>query len=125
MAPSVRGVRRRPDQHASRRSRGLQAGGGVHDVAHGGVVAAGPQRADEHLARVDADPNADGQVQVGHELGDRTLHPQRRPDSPLGVVLVGHRSPEQGDDGVTEDLVDPPAEARHVLHEPLEQPVDQ
>ena len=115
------GVRRRPDQHAARRGRGLQPVGGVHHVAHGGVVAAGPQRADQHLAGVDADAHADAAgPRVGHELGERALHPQRGPHGPLGVVLVGHRRAEQGHDGVADDLVDPPAEARDVGDQPLE-----
>lgn len=36
----------------------------------------------------------------------KLLHAQRRPHGPLGVVLVGDRGPEEGDDGVTDDLVD-------------------
>ena len=51
------------------------------------------------------------------EPGQRLLHPQRGPHRPLGVVLVGHRRAEQGHDRVADDLVDPAAERRHVLHE--------
>ena len=46
------------------------------------------------------------------EVGERRLHPQRGADRPFGVVLVGDRSAEQGEDPVTEDLVDPAAEGR-------------
>ena len=66
-----------------------------------------------------------GSVEVGDPLGDRSLHAQRCPHGPLGVVLVGDGRAEQGDDGVTEDLVDPAPEAGHVLHQALEQPVDE
>ena len=44
-----------PTSDLAGRGRGLQPLRGVHDVAHRGVVAAGPQRADQHLAGVDAD----------------------------------------------------------------------
>ena len=52
------GVGVRPDDDGARLGQGLQPAGGVDDVAHRGGVAAGPQRADEHLAGVDADPHA-------------------------------------------------------------------
>ena len=60
----------------------------------------------------------------GHEV-ERLLHPQGGPDGPLGVVLVGDRRAEQGDDGVADDLVDPAAEGIDVGDEPLEAAVDQ
>ena len=107
------------DQHASGRRQRLQAGGGVHDVAHRRVVGAG-ERADEHLAGVDADAHPD----VGHAeharrplldvARQRPLHPQRGAHGPLGVVLVSHWRAEQGDDGVAEQLVDPPTEVLDV-----------
>ena len=56
---------------------------------------------------------------------DRLLHAQRGAHRPLGVVLVGHRRAEQGDDGVADDLVDPPAEGGDVVHQPLEAAVDE
>ena len=56
---------------------------------------------------------------------ERLLHAQRGPHGPLGVVLVGDRRTEQGDDGVADDLVDPAAEGVDVGHEPLEAVVDQ
>ena len=55
----------------------------------------------------------------------RLLHAQRGPDRPLGVVLVGDRGPEQGDDLVADDLVEPAAERGDVGHQPLETVVDQ
>ena len=102
-----------PDDHRRRAGAAIcEPLGGVHDVAHGGVVAAGPQRADEHLAGVDADAHLHRHVGVdlGPVGGERLLHAQRGPHGPLGVVLVGDRRAEQGDDGVADDLVDPAAE---------------
>ncbi len=55
----------------------------------------------------------------------RLLHGQRGPHGPLGVVLVGDRSAEEGDDGVADDLVDHPAEGGDVGRQPLEAAVDQ
>ena len=43
----------------------------------------------------------------------------------LGVVLVGHRGAEEGDDGVADDLVDLPAERVDVFDQALEAGVDQ
>ena len=56
---------------------------------------------------------------------ERRLHSQRRPHRAFGVVLVGDRRAEQGEDAVAEDLVDPPAERRDVVDEQLEARVDQ
>ena len=58
-------------------------------------------------------------------LCDRLLHPQRGAHGPLGVVLVGDRGTEQGDDRVADDLVDLAAERGDVGHEALEAVVDQ
>ena len=43
----------------------------------------------------------------------------------LGVVLVGDRRAEQGDDGVADDLVDPAAEVGDVGGQALEAAVDE
>ena len=104
----------------------MQAGGGVDDVAHRRVVGTG-QRADEHLARVDPDAHLDRRVgtDVVDEASERRLHAQRRPHGPFGVVLVGDRRTEQGDDGVAEQLVDAPAELLDVGDEPLETGLDE
>ena len=53
------------------------------------------------------------------------LHPQRCAHGPLGVVLVGDRGTEEGDDGVAQQLVDAPAELLDVGDEPLEARLDQ
>ena len=116
----------RAHQHASRRSQRLQPRGGVDHVAHRRVVGAG-QRADEHLAGVDADAHLDRGVGTGlHDEGaERLLHPQRGPHGPLRVVLVGDRRSEQGDDAVAEQLVDAAAEQLDVGDQPLEAGLDQ
>ena len=57
---------------------------------------------------------------LGGVAGQRVLHPQRRPHRPLGVVLVGDRGAEEGDDGVAEQLVDAPTEQLDVGDEALE-----
>ena len=76
---------------------GLQALRGVHDVAHGGVVAAGPQGADEHLAGVDADAHPQAGVDRGRvAVSERLLHAQRGTHRALGVVLVGDRARRTG-----------------------------
>ncbi len=119
------GVGGRADHHRARIGGHLQALGGVHHVAHGRVVAAGPQGTDQHLARVHPDAHLDGHAALGPGGGQALLHAQRGPHRPLGVVLVGHRRAEQGDDGVAHDLVDPPAERGDVADEALEARVDQ
>ena len=120
---------RRADQHAARRGERLQARRRVDDVAHRRVVGSG-DRADEDLAGVDADAHLDvvdrvGVVDVlvllsrafGDEAGERLLHPQGGAHGAVGVVLVGDRSPEEGDDGVAEDLVDAAAERLDLGHQ--------
>ena len=114
-------------EHAARRGQGLQPRGGVHDVAHRRVVGAG-EDADEHLAGVEADAHAGcggSAPGLGDEAGQRVLHPQRRAHGPLGVVLVGDRRAEQGDDGVAEQLVDAAAERLDVGDEALEARLDE
>ena len=61
-------------------------------------------------------------------LGDgrqRLVHAQAGPHRPFGVVLVGDRGAEQGDDLVADDLVEATAEGRDVDDEPLEAPIDE
>ena len=118
-------MRRRTGHHLAGPGQRLQPARHVHHVAHGRVVAADPERADEHLAGVDADPQLDLGAEVGRRAGQRPLHLQGGPHRPLGVVLVGHRRAEQRDDGVAHDLVDPPAVRPHVGHQSFEAAVDQ
>ena len=62
---------------------------------------------------------------LGDEAGERLLHAQRGAHGPLGVVLVGDRRAEQGDDGVAEQLVDAAAERLDVGDERLEARLDE
>ena len=114
------------DEHTAGRRLGLQPGRGVHHVAHGRVVGAG-ERADEHLARVDADAELErvGRALVLDVAVDGLLHAQRRPHGALGVVLVGDRGAEQGEDAVAEQLVDPTTERGDVVDQTLEHAVDE
>src|SRR5918994_801456 len=114
-----------PHQHLARLGGGLQPLRRVHDIAHRRVVTARPQRAHEDLAGV----HAHAQAHVGIELrlpgGERLVQLQRGTHRPLGVVLVGDRGAEQGQDGIAHDLVHPSAEGDDVGDQPLEAPVDQ
>ena len=117
------------DEHAARGRQRLQPRRRVHDVAHRRVVGAG-ERADEHLAGVDADAHLDavaGSSAPCSATNAASVSCIRSagPDGPLGVVLVGDRGAEQGDDGVAEQLVDAPAERLDVGDEALEARLDQ
>ena len=98
---------------------------GVHDVAHGRVVATGAQRPDQNLARVHPDAHLDVTTVGSLDFGERSLHAQGGPHGALGVVAVGDGRTEQGDDRVADDLVDAAAERDDVGHEELETAVDE
>jgi hypothetical protein len=120
-------ARRVTDEHRARRRERLQARRHVDDVAHRRVVGA-EQRAHEHLAGVDADPQlhlAGLAGPLARERPERLVHLQAGPHGALGVVLVGDRRTEHGHDGVAEQLVDTPAEHLHVGHEALERRIDE
>lgn len=53
------------------------------------------------------------------------MHPQRRPDRSLGIVLVSDRGAEESDQSVSDHLVDLAAMGDDVLGQPLEAPVHQ
>ena len=109
------------------RRKRLEPSRDVHDVAHRRVVVGTTDATDDHLAGVDPDPHLDRPPEaiLGAECGQRLLHRQRRPNGAVGVVLVGDRRPEQGEDPVAEDLVDAAAIGLDVLDHPLECAVDQ
>ncbi len=113
------------DDHLAGLGRRLEPGGGVHHVAHGRVVAAGPEGADEHLAGVDPDAHAHRGADAGGLALDRALHLEGGPHGPLGVVLVGQRCAEQRHHGVADDLVDPATVGGDVVGQQVEASVDE
>ncbi len=101
-----RPVRRLVDQDPVDGRGGLQAGGGVHDVARGHALAFGGPRAerDERLSRGDGDSH----LQVAL-LDDPVADRERRANRPLGIVLVSGRRAEQRHHRVADELLDRPA----------------
>jgi hypothetical protein len=90
----------------------LEPCGGVDDVAGDDSLALLRLSTDgnQSLARVDG--NADVKVRfVQSPVADR----ERRPHRPLRVVLVRHRSAEEGDDGIADELLHGSAEALELL----------
>jgi hypothetical protein len=73
--PAGREVGGLADQHLARLGHGLEALSRVHDVAHRRVVAAGPQRAHQDLARVDPHPQVRVEPQVGRRVAQRGGEP--------------------------------------------------
>ena len=87
----------------------LQPRGGVHDVACNHRLTElrpRPER-DQRLAGVDGDP--DLHVELA-KLVHAVAHRQRGTHRPLGVVAVGRRRAEHGDDRVADELLDHAAE---------------
>ena len=105
------------EQDAARGSGRLEARGDVHGVPDDGVLdhAADLARAGDDLARLNADPQAQGQpvrlLQLLVETGQGALHRQGAPQCAGRVVLVGHGRAEQDHDGVADQLVNGPLEA--------------
>ena len=98
-----RAVGRLVDQDAVGGGGGLQAGGGVDDVAGGHALPrlrARVQR-DERLARRYPDPHLEIARFLG-PLADR----KRGADGPLGIVLVRDRRPEERHHRVADELLD-------------------
>ena len=116
---AIRGaVGRLADQDAVDRRGGLEPGGGVDDVAGGHPLpAAGVgTEDDQRLAGVDAHP--DVEVEAGLPLVqpvDRSPDRERRPDRPLGIVLMRHGRSEERHHGVADELLDRPAVVLEVL----------
>ena len=74
--------------------------------------------ADEGLAGVDADPQAERCAADGREPLGVLADPERRPDCPLGIVLVGRRHAEHPDDRIADELLDDPAVGLDLRSEP-------
>ncbi len=120
--------RRIADQDATRIGQGLQPRRDVDHVAHRGVLRRAGHVADDDLARVDADAQLQRPIEVGlflDESRERRVHLQRCANRPVGVVLMGHRGAEQGEDAIAEHLVDPAAEGGDVGDQSFEAGVDQ
>ena len=73
---------------------------------------------DDELARLD--PDARLQPELDHGLP----HRQGRTGCALGVVLMGLRDAERGENGVACELLHDPAVDRHAVRHGLEEPVD-
>ena len=106
----------------------LQACGDVDGVADDRVAL--PDRARQHLAGVDADPQLEGDVvevalELGVDLAHRLLHAEGGANGALGVVLVRHRRPEDRHDVVADVLVDLAAEALDLLAQAPQAAVDE
>jgi signal transduction histidine kinase len=79
------------------RTRVGQSLGSRRDVGH--VAEYLPGRVDYHRTQVDGDASSKrllaGTLVLAVQFGERTLHGQRCPDRPLGIVLLRHRVGEQ------------------------------
>jgi hypothetical protein len=112
-------VGRRANQHLTGSCQGLQALCGVHRVSGDGVrlCAAGAEAAGHHRPRVDAEVERERQAgapaPAGIEARRPFEHGERRPERPLGVVLMCVRRAEQREQGVADELVDEAAELLH------------
>jgi hypothetical protein len=117
----VTGVRLGQALHALREPNGVP----LRRVVHAQVVA---DRADHHLARVDAHARREADavlaLHLGRVAGDLVTQRERRVAGALGVVLVRDRRPEQRHDAVARVLVDRALEAVHALAQDLEEAVE-
>ena len=102
-------VRRLADQDLSRPGRLLEAGRDVHRVAGDEGLTVG-RIADDHFARVHA--GAELQLdallllELSVELIDGFVHLDHGSDGAERVVLVDRRDPEDGHDGIPDELLD-------------------
>ena len=94
-------LRRLADEDGAGRRDRLQPAGGVDEVA-GDHALVRRADGDGRLAGQDAGARLD----AGAERLDRVDELERRPDGPLGVVLVGDRRAPDGHDGVADELLD-------------------
>lgn len=112
------------DVDLARGRRGLEPRGRVHRVAHDAVLGDGPHLPGDDEAGVDADAQAelDGAVALHPRrvVREPALHAERAAERALRVVLVGHGSAEDDEDGVADELLDGPVVAERLLGEILE-----
>ena len=97
----------------------------LRGVVHAQVVA---DRAHDHLARVEPDPDREAQpelaAQVGSEAAQLLADQERRVAGALRVILVRERRPEQRHHAVARVLVDRALEAVDGVGEQREEPVE-
>ena len=105
---------RRGDEDLPCRGRLLEAGGDVHRVA-GGRESLAAVLADQHFARRDSGPHAQPDAEIALELVVQVLDALADLDAgakrPERVVLAREGNSEDRQDGVAEELLDPPAVA--------------
>src|SRR5439155_1416219 len=102
-----RSVRRLVGEHAIHRSGGLQASGGVDDVACRHRLTLLGFRREPHERLSGSDPDSKLDPFLSRVPADR----KGCSNSPLGIVLVRHRRTEQRHDRVADELLDRTAEA--------------
>ena len=105
---------RRGDEDLPCRSRLLEAGGDVHRVA-GGRESLAAVLADQHFARRDSGPHSQPDPEIALELVVQVLDALADLDAgakrPERIVLAREGNSEDGQDGVAEELLDPPSVA--------------
>ena len=97
-----RAVRRLVDEDAVDRRGGLEAGGGVDDVARGHALARSGRASSETSASPVVIPTRSSSALLEREVADR----ERGADGALGIVLVRGRRAEERHHGVADELLD-------------------
>jgi hypothetical protein len=111
-----RTIRGRVDENPVLGRSGLDAGGGVHDVARGHPLALAGVGAERHERLAGGDP--DPHLELAFLLGP-VAHGERGPHRAFRIVLVRDRSAEERHDGVADELLDRAAEALELAAQPL------
>jgi hypothetical protein len=93
------------DEDRAGRRDGLQAAGGVHEVAGDEPLVRRPDR-DGSLPGQDPGPQAELDAGVAPEVADAADELEAGPDGPLGIVLAGDRRAPHRHDGVADELLD-------------------
>ena len=110
-----------PDEHVAGLRRLFEPRGHVHRVA-GRERAALARAAHRDLTGIDADPQ---RQPAAEELLQPLLHPESDLQRPLGVILLGGRRTEHGDDRVADELLDRSAAERDLRRHRVVEAVEQ